>query len=400
MSKNNPVFQVLVTSGNKALLPKDKRVTDLEPGQIGVFDYDTNISVDATAKPRNYYFAVGLDGDGDGQTDDIKKSRGSHIQLGNITSYTFRPHTPGRPMKVKLTNYVADCDTEYGVKLQIRNSEIYKIQGYNPFVKSYVMKTSCCNGCTPTCPSGDANQITKQLFIQASNDPSGFVKVSIVPRGNVTAAGVTPQNGVLTLADLDTIMAYNKTKTNVNEYVYTDLEFETVPVKIAQACGINLNYFYPRESFATLTKVGDFKCSGEVVVTQEAVNEEGLGYDLRQDEVFASGWDVSPYRVSSVTGMEIPRNYTVDPKEKYDLIHLAYEQKSDGAWLRYSYDEATTIAIPSKDTVTRDALVTLLDELNIVRFDALKDDAKRANTDPTVVETTTAIDDVNKDGLA
>ena len=403
MSKNNPVYQVMVTKGNQAILGEGRRIFDLAPGQIGVFDAETNVSISQNSdKPRNYFFAVGLDRDSDGQTDDVVKSRGSHIQIGNITSYTYRPHTPGRAMKVKFKNYTAECDNEYGVKIQIKNAEIYRIQGYNSFVKTYVTKTECCGNCKQPCDAGDSNIITKNIFIQVKNDPSGLLKVVAIPRegSDVNTAGVTFNGTSLTVEDLDKIIEYNKKQTSVDKHILTDLEFETVPIKIAKACGINLNHFYPRESIAFLSKVGDFNCSGEIEVTQEPIFEEGNGYDLAENEYFTQGWDVSPYRVSSVTGLEVSREYNVDKSEKYDQIHLAYEQKSDGAWLKYSYDEATTIAIPAKDTVTRDGLLAILDNLNIVRFDALLDDAQSANTDPSVVETTSKKNDVKKDGLA
>ena len=154
MSRNNDVFHLLVTKGNQAVLAKDKKVTELLPGQIGVFDYNTNLSFDATVAnaPKNFYLAVGLDA-GNGTLGDIMKSAGSHVQGKNIAFFSFRPYTPGRPMKVLLKDYVANCDTEYGVKLELRNQEIYRTQGYNQFTKTYTMKTSCCDGCEPTCPS-------------------------------------------------------------------------------------------------------------------------------------------------------------------------------------------------------------------------------------------------------
>ena len=47
MSRNNDVFQVLVPTGNQAILAKDKPIGDLAVGQFGVFSYKDNISVDA-----------------------------------------------------------------------------------------------------------------------------------------------------------------------------------------------------------------------------------------------------------------------------------------------------------------------------------------------------------------
>ena len=393
MSRNNDVFHLLVTKGNQAVLAKDKKVTELLPGQIGIFNYDTNLSFDATvtAAPKNFYLAVGIDA-GNGTTGDIMKSAGSHVQGKNIAFYSFRPYTPGRPMKVLLKDYVANCETEYGVKLELRNQEIYRTQGYNQFTKTYMMKTSCCNGCEPTCPSGDANEITKQLYINISNDPSGLVKANIKPRaGAVLPSGVTVDaNGNLTLAQVDTIMAANTANGDPANFVYTDLEIETVPQTIQDFCSVSLNYMYPRQTVAILTKVGDFKCSGTVATTQTAVFEEGAGIDVKQLEYKTKGWTEGPYRVSTVNGVADNRIFITDANAKYDVFALTYDQFSLGGWLEYFHNQASVIAIPTADTVTRNGVAAILDKVAVAQgFEALADDAAAAVVDSTVIEKTT-----------
>ena len=403
MSRNNDVFHLLVTKGNQAVLAKDKKVTELAPGQIGVFNYDTNLSFDATvaAAPRNFYLAVGVDA-GNGTTGDIMKSAGSHVQGKNIAFYSFRPYTPGRPMKVLLKDYVANCETEYGVKLELRNQEIYRTQGYNQFTKTYTMKTSCCDRCEPTCPSGDANEITKQLYININNDTSGLVKANIKPRaGAVLPVGVTVDvNGNLTLAQVDTIMAANAAQTDPANYVYTDLEIETVPQTIQDFCSVSLNYMYPRQTVAILTKVGDFKCSGTVATTQTAVFEEGAGIDVKQLEYQAKGWTESPYRVSTVNGVADNRIYITDASAKYDVFALTYDQFSLGGWLEYFHNQASIIAIPTADATTRNGLAAILDKVAVAQsFEPLADDAAAAIADPTVIEKTTD-KSVTTDGIS
>lgn len=403
MSRNNDVFHLLVTKGNQAVLAKDKKVTELLPGQIGVFNYDTNLSFDATvaAAPRNFYLAVGIDA-GNGTTGDIMKSAGSHVQGKNIAFYSFRPYTPGRPMKVLLKDYVANCETEYGIKLELRNQEIYRTQGYNQFTKTYTMKTSCCDECEPTCPSGDANEITKQLYININNDTSGLVKANIKPRAGATLpAGVTVDaQGNLTLAQVDTIMAANAANGDPANFVYTDLEIETVPQTIQDFSAVSLNYMYPRQTVAILTKVGDFKCSGTVATTQTAVFEEGAGIDVKQLEYQAKGWTESPYRVSTVNGVADNRIYITDASAKYDVFALTYDQFSLGGWLEYFHNQASIIAIPTADTVTRNGLAAILDKVAVAQsFEPLVDDAAAAIADPTVIEKTTD-KSVTTDGIS
>lgn len=403
MARNNDVFQVLVTKGNQSILPVGKKVTDLDPGRIGVFDANTNLAIDGTLGNRNFYLAVGLDLNGDGVTDEVAKSTGSHIQKKNIQFYSFRPHTASRPMKVVLKDYTADCETEYGIKLELRNQEIYRTQGYNQFTKTYSIVTGCCDGCEPTCPSGDANEITKLLFININNDPSGLVKANIIPRGDVSAAGVAPNpfTGYLTLADLDTIMAYNATQADPSTFVYTDLEIETITQAVNNFCSVNLKYFYPRETVVIATKIAGFKCNGTLEVTQQAAFEEGSGYDIKQLEYEAKGFKESPYRLSTLNGVADERVFNTVATEKYDQLALTHDQFSQGAWLEYFTNQATLVAIPAADYKTKDSLISVLDKLIApLGFDELSDDASNSNEDITVVETTSDIDDVTLDGIA
>lgn len=369
MSRNNDVFQVLVTKGNQAVLAADNQVADLAPGQIGVFDYDTNLSIDNTATPRNFYIAVGLDLDGDTVTDDIATSAGSHIQQRNIASYSLRDYEAGQPLKIVLKDYIAECDTEYGIKLELRNQEIYRTQGFNQFTKAYSITTACCDGCTPTCPSGDGNEITKRLKLAINVDQPGLITAEAIARQALTAAthGVAAdlaEGAIVSDADLDAVMAFNAAQADPADYVYTDLEITTVSQKINAFCDVNLGYFYPRQTIALMSKIsGDhqgFKCTGSVEVSQEAVFEQGAGYDIKQQEYEAKGWSESPYRVSTLNGVADYKIYNADQSANYDQIALMYDEHSKNAWLDYMHGEATYIAVPTADATTKAALLTIL----------------------------------------
>ena len=395
MSRNNDVFHLLVTKGNQAVLAKDKKVTELAPGQIGVFNYDTNLSIAAAdPAPKNFYMAVGVDA-GDGTTGDIMKSAGSHVQGKNIAFYSFRPYTPGRPMKVVLKNFTANCDTQYGVKIELRNQDIYMTQGYVQFTKTYAMKTSCCKDCVPTCPSGDANEITRQLLINVANDPTKLVKAKALARQPLVVAthGVSKayaKGDVVTDADLTAIMVFNKTKTAIADMVFTDIEFETVGSKANDFNSVNLDYKGTRQTVAIITKVDGFECTGVVETTQTAVFEEGAGYDLKQMEYFTKGWTESPYRVSTVNSLADNRTFNTDAAQKYDVFALTYDQFSLGGWLEYFHNQATVLAIPTADATTRAGIVAILDKVAVAQaFEPLADDSAAAVASPTTVERTT-----------
>lgn len=397
MSRNNDVFRLLVTNGNQAVLAKDKKVTELLPGQIGIFDFNTNLSFDSTvtAAPRNFYLAVGLGADG--VTQDIMKSTGSHVQGKNIVFSSFRPYTPGRSMKVVLKNFTATCETEYGIKLELRNQAIYHTQGYNQFAKTYTAKTGCCD-CAAPCDIKDANQITKSLFTNVANDPSGFIKANIILRQPIVALTVDnpafPEDmdtgDVITMEQLDALIEYNKTIEETDDFLLTDLEFETVSQTIGDFNSVSLDYVKSRGTVAIISKVEGFDCTGEVEVTQEAVFEEGAGIDVKQVEYMAKGWTEGPYRVSSANGLADNRNFVTNAATKYDVFALTHDQFSLGGWLEYYHNQATVIAVPTADTVTRNGLAAILDKVTVPQgFDALTDDATAAVADANTVERTT-----------
>ena len=399
MSKTNPVFRVLVTKGNKQVLAGNKHVSELEPGQIGVFDTEAHKALDGTKKVKSYYIAVGVDTDGDGKTDDIVKSTGNSINPFNITSYTFKPHSAGKNMIVVLKDYIAKEDSLYGLKFTFNNARLQDFNGVNLFTKNYIVKSPCKTPCTKGCPSADANIITKKLYEIIAADEDGLLQVRIKPRGTVTAAGVTPVGGYITLADVDKLIAYNKTQTDSSAWLYSDLEFETVPSAIKKLCGYNETYTYPRQTNVLVSKVEDFECTGVLEITQKLAFEQGSGHEVRELEAIQAGWLGTMYRATS---NGIARGFAAHSEvtTPYDMVALSYNGVEVNNHENYQFAQTTFIAVPEADTVTRDAIVGLLDKLNTKPFDELADDATAANTTETAVEEASTANDVTKDGLA
>jgi len=203
MSKNNDVFQVLVTSGNSAPLAINNRITDLAVGQIGVFSAKDNTSITtatADSDTREIYLAVGVDRDGDSVLDDVVKSSGI-IQMKNITAYTARCYTPHQAQKIDLTGFEATCDTEYTLKVGVRNQTAYANYGSNYPFKTFVVKTSCCETTCGGCPEGDCVELAS-LLVSAVNDDAEaiFTANAFVYRGSVVvSAGAVTTSGTITI---------------------------------------------------------------------------------------------------------------------------------------------------------------------------------------------------------
>ena len=370
MSRNNDVFQVLVTKGNQAVLAAGNEVTDLLPGQAGVFSFESNLSIDGTVPTRNFYVAVGLDEDGDGVTDNIRKSAGSHIQTRNIAFYSYRPFEAGRPMILEFKDFKTKCGEQYGIAIEFRNQQIYRTQGYVQFKVNYVVEGVCCDGCSTGCESGDDNLVAKKLVDAINNDPRGFVKAEMFN---------TTTNAVVT--NYDAFVAANlvvNTDADPTNDVKLGVRITSIPQKINKYMGIDTKYFHMRETFLVPSKLIGFECNGEFSVKQTAKVTQGLGYDIQYLEYLAGGWNGNPgpYRTYKVNGLAKPITYVAETNTQYGILALTYDQFSIGGWLEYLNNEASIIAIPQADSVTRASLLGVIDKLaKLSNFDGLTDDA-------------------------
>jgi hypothetical protein len=392
-NRNNDVFQVLPTRGNQALATTGSTVDSLLPGQLGVFDASTGLAY-ATAVPagtKAITLAVGV-GNGSVLTD-IRTSAGQFIQTKGITDLTFKPHTAGRPMKVTVGGFKAECDTEYGVRVEFRNAKINRIQGFNQFSKAYMVTTPCCDDCTGGCGSLDANVLTQLFLANINADESGLVLAQAVARQALVAAthGTSVDyavGAIMTDADVAALVEFNKTALEANQ-VFADFQLVSQPLAIGNYCSINLHYYKLLETVLVVSLIEGFGCSGATTINQYPVFEEGSGVNIQQKEYHASGWAGSgPYKLSQVTGMGYENiNYLSVKGTTYDQFIVQYNQTSESGWQEYSNVLSTVIAIPEADTVTRQAVAIAFNSfLSNLGFESLIDDAAAASTNAAVIE--------------
>ena len=401
-NRNNDVFQVLVTKGNLALLPAGALAETLAVGQLGVFDLNTQLSVTGTV-PKDYYFALGVDPNGGGVLGDIKMSAGQFIRANRVVDKSFKPHSAGRPKIVKIGGYTAQSDTEYGLRVELRNSKIYRIQGSNQFSESYTMVTPYLATPGPV----DSNLITQGLVTNMNGDTVN-PKVIAQPIARQALTAVThgtsvnyAAGAVMTDADVKALLLYNAVPANAATKVYTDLQLTSIPVTLRDKNVVSLGYHTFLQTDIIVATFENLKNGGAITtITQDAAYEEGSGVNIQHKEYHASNWNgAGPYVVSDTTGVAkfIPTLALVNGT--YDQFILQYVFKSESGWKQYESTLSTIFAIPEADTVTRNSLATVLDVLTAGGgYEALADDAAAANVTPTVVEA--IVTDSTKDGIA
>lgn len=390
MATTNPVFQVLVTKGNAALLAAGNKIDALAPGQLGMFNYHTGLSVDGTnlADVRDIFLAVGLDRDGDTVMDDVLKSAGQMIQRENIRGYNVKCYAPAQPKIIDITGFKANCETDYAIKVELRNQLGYLLNGYNQVAKTFVIKTGCCTQeeCT-SCPQGDCNELAIRMVEAINSDPEGYLIGETIGFDGEDWVVVTDTEAWI--ADED------------NAGKCLGIRITTSPLALKKFCSINPLYFTPRGTDMVVSLVEGFECNGSQETIQDLKYEEGSGYDIAQLEYEAGGWNGKPgvYRLSTLAGMPLTsfESY-VDQSAKYTVMNLHYDQFSVGGWLEYLNNLLTIIAVPCADTTTRASLATFMDRVTAGKFDQMASDIALCDCNGTNTPTS-AINNVANDGI-
>lgn len=185
MQTTNPVSQILLPTGNQALLTAGQRETALAVGQLGIFNYHTGLSVDGTVlgDAHEVYFAVGLNltGAGGGATlEDIARSAGQVIQKRNVKAITAKAYVAQLPKIVEVAAFTAKCETDYILKVEFRNQKKYMTMGTSQFTKDFSFFTGCCieTDCS-SCPQGDCNELAVGLRDAVNADTEALLTASL-----------------------------------------------------------------------------------------------------------------------------------------------------------------------------------------------------------------------------
>ena len=311
---------------------------------------------------QEVYLAVGVNRSGSAVLEDVVKSAGQVIQLRNTKSFTAKEYTTPKPKVVEITGFTAKCESDYAIKVEFRNQQIYGIHGYNQFTKTFNYTTGCCTqqDCT-SCPQGDCNELAVGLVNNVNADPDKLVLAELIdgPGGTVVTDPV----------------AWSADPANAGKCLAIRLTTQLEAIR--KYCSVNLKYFNPRGTNIIVSPTQGFECNGSIAVTQELRYEEGAGYDINHLEYIAGGWNgkPGPYRVSETTGVAREGfEYFATATGKYTTLSLTYDQFSVGGWLEYLNNLETIIAIPCADTTTLTSLVGVFDVLFAGRFAPLSDD--------------------------
>ncbi len=337
MDTTNDVFQVLVVNGDPEA--GTAPVLGMTDGDWGVFDAETDLAIDLTASPvvlpSKFYFAINKDGK-------ILKSAGNFISKkgAKYTNISDRASTVNGVITVTPDNNLVDVDSTYSLHIEFRgNSELAVTYGKNAATKFFIGDT----GCNPTNPE---SELLAQLYEAIANDEDHFMNVEITGvAGVATYNTATQEVGELSGAQ-KTALATLRATAHTNEALVITVK----PLSSMYSyCNINPKYFELR-SVQPIATFGDSSCAwGTIVETTPMVFGKNFGYDIRELEYQAMGWNDNisgTYRQSGLHGLPLG-NYTylaAADTTQYNIFTFQYEMLSEAGWSEYKNSASVIVA--------------------------------------------------------
>jgi hypothetical protein len=310
MNQNNDVFQVLVGTGEstRGIIAAGSYPSALAVGQLGIFNADTNLSIDGTVVPnfREFYFAVGVDRNADGTLDDIVRSH--IIQRENVYNYALKCYEAEADWIFDLVNFTAQCDTDYNLRVIIDSGDLRQLTS-TPYYRDYFVHTGCCDACEE-CPSGDCVELAELLVDRINDDTPGIF----------TAFGIGQSVGSVLVTHENTANAHI-TITFDGHAVLIDTTGLATPATVATAIAAALDADAALDGY-TVTVAAD---TVTVVITRIAIGGQDVVITFADTDatgVLVTITDVSHTHITDFAAWKLA-NPTLCPGVRFTSNHRA-----------------------------------------------------------------------------
>jgi len=190
---------VIVTAGNQGLVANGTKLfaadgtLNILPGQLGIFDAYSHVAVNAATvvNSKDVYFAVGIDTNGDGAADEIRKSAGEHWNKCATDLASAEPPRSECPEILDFSFKCIECNTDYAIKIQLEGIEwqpYFEHQHLPTF--PFNIHTTCCEECEEEAPTYACSTFVTELvnmIRQTENQAANLIDqqypFDIVPLG-------------------------------------------------------------------------------------------------------------------------------------------------------------------------------------------------------------------------
>lgn len=345
--RNNSVFQTLVIPAGTPIAA-GKTIEDLKPGEGGIFDTATNLSVDGTKAVGKFIVVVahGVGTDVTGHSFSVNPATGIEPRL--VKYLDTKAYKESKKMKVKVSNVVAQANSTYSIKIRIENAQTLSRQGLVPFTHTFTVTTPQVDLCADiSCPSFDANELLMMFYKQITFNDFDFLKVSMLK-----ADGTVLKD----LEEIKTFVEAQKAEPDVAKRAKASLEFEALDVVVPDFSTVPMRYFNNKESKIMVALDSDYGSGyGKVEVTQKVQFEEGSYLQVKYREYLAgsNNGQPGPYKVSELLGVAHEGFvFHAKPDKKYHVVNMLFHDISQGGWLTYENDMRLELACEDAATAT------------------------------------------------
>ncbi|MEO1944452.1 MAG: hypothetical protein ABGY11_09115 [Candidatus Thioglobus sp.] len=222
-----------------------------------------------------------------------------------------------QPKTTIIAGWAAECETEYCLKIRYESPRVYQTYGYQSLLKTYNFVSSCC-GPSCACPDGDFDEVGTGITAAINEDPDQLITAVYtaesapgVGDGFITLTGTFENEGVQGLNP-----TYVENNSPLQFYVGLD-------------CGFDCNgvVFTPDSDITTalaLLILANPVPAG--LPATDYVFGEGLGPDVIAKELYADGWQTSPYRIPfPLSQKTLGNNFYALAANTYDVITIEYK---------------------------------------------------------------------------
>ncbi len=324
--KTNPINQVLVVT-NPAILAAGGAISTLSPGQLGIFNYDTGLSIATFATlPAKFYLAVG---EGTGNVlSDVRKSSGECLRKSMLNTAFSKGYKAPVDQVHTITfgaGFTALRGEDYTLRLNFYSGHILSQNGFAIPSKAFTYSPPI------------------------AGDPTAAFSTADFTTGLAAVINADPEKIIVATRSANTLVLTIKSE-----------------AKAIDLGGINPNYDFLRQITATVSLSNGFEDGGATTaITTPAVYEQGSGYDVRWEEYIAGGWNGNPgiYRDSNILGLFWgATNLKADVSKRYWQMRVNYGIPSNsGGMLNYVNENETLIVI--EDILANNALAVLLNAI-------------------------------------
>ena len=361
MSQVNNPFAVIVGSVDDTVAAAQTfaNIAAAPAGEIGFVNANTNLAVTDLDGVEEFYVVV--------KRSDGNIQKSPLFQTAGIKKITKKAGVAGTDMVVEVNNSNVVADTEYGIRLEFRNSETYVVNGTNQFSRYFSFVTPDSELLSQAeIIEGLANAINADTKVPATATIVAGIDLvdADIDSGGLISSDYSDGDEI-SAADLAAIIDYQKT--DDTDPTTLALRITTTAIEATTFFQINPNYLKPLQTEIIVSLVAGFDSDASTETITSLVYGEGDGYNVQQKEYKAFGYRGSVYRQLAVTGLpQAELAYEAVKGTLYTQYFLKGVNKELSGYQPSEAAMDTVIAVPNAATTAISELDAILATIRTV----------------------------------